>query len=126
MTLLPKPIPQPKTRKRLKAGPRTNEWSRVLVRLKRKFAAWGITRCEFGFRGCLRTDGLGFAHAVKRRFLSSTARPGSAEHVETVALCCNLCHDQLDVGMSHQAMRASVLSVIYLRIRRLSNDEDVD
>lgn len=117
MSALPKPEkrgPKPKRRMNV-AGVRTLEWSRVRARLKKRFAAWGITRCEFAFIGCTRSQQLSFAHAVKRRFLSATAAPGTAEHIETVAVCCLVCHQQLDEGMSHQAMRASVLSVIATR-----------
>lgn len=97
-------------------GHRSLRWKEARIRLKETFRnQLKITACEFRLRGCWRTTGLSFAHAVKRRFLREDAPLGSPEHIETVALACLNCHTQLDEHMSHAQMRDAVMDAIRKR-----------
>lgn len=87
------------------------EWDSVRAKLKVRFEKAGITRCE----KCRADNFLGFAHAVKRRFLSRYAEIGSPEHIETVALLCNPCHDIIELRMSHEEMKAEIMRIISAR-----------
>lgn len=73
-----------------------------------RFKAAGITRCEFGYDGCWRDNGLTFAHMRKRRNL----REGE---LEKVALACMSCHNKLEL-MPENIMTLAVLKVIQERI----------
>ncbi len=92
----------------LKAGKRTREWDRIRAKLKPRFEAAGITRCEFGYDGCWRFNGLSFAHFDKRRFLST-------QELEIAALACASCHPKLEI-LPRKVMKAIVLRVIANRI----------
>lgn len=92
----------------LKAGKRTKEWQQTRERLKPRFEAVGITKCEFRFEGCWRDNGLTFAHIRKRRNLL----PGE---LEKVALACIPCHDKLEL-MPEPVMCQTVCDVIARRI----------
>lgn len=87
------------------------EWDRVRATLKPRFEAAGITRCERCGSGFC----LSFAHSVKRRFLQKDAELGAPEHIETVILACQVCHDELDLKMSHTEMRETVMRTISQR-----------
>lgn len=78
------------------------EWTRIRQKLKTEFLRKGITVCEM----CGGSFGLGFAHRYKRRFLTTD------EEKRTVILCCQICHRQLDEGMSHEQMYETVTKVI--------------
>ncbi len=91
---------------RLKAGKKTNIWAKVRAELKIEFEAQGITTCELRFKECWIDNGLGFAHAQKRRFIKPDDK--------TVILACNHCHDSLEV-MPHASMERIVLSTIAAR-----------
>ena len=65
-------------------------WEKVRRELKVKFQRAGITTCEIRGHGCWYDNGLGFAHAKKRRNLG----PGE---LSVVALACCVCHDRIDV-----------------------------
>ncbi|MBX3288328.1 MAG: hypothetical protein KF855_03190 [Acidobacteria bacterium] len=65
---------------------RAKKWKSLLPKLKKKFEAAGITRCEV----CRGAFALGFAHRYKRRFITTM------EELETVALLCVGCHEQVE------------------------------
>lgn len=87
---------------------KTQEWVAARRELKVAFEAAGITRCEFGYSGCWRDNGLSFAHVDKRGHL----RPGE---IYAVALACAVCHDILE-KMPRLVMRVAVEDVIRKRI----------
>lgn len=68
------------------------EWVRVRRQLKCEFRGLGITTCELGLPGCMVDNGLGFAHALKRRHVATLA------DLRRVALLCNNCHDTLELN----------------------------
>lgn len=74
---------------KLKPGKRMKKWAKVRKSLKVEFEAVGITACELGLEGCTGNDGLGFAHALKRR---------NIKEIESapVLLLCNSCHWQIE------------------------------
>ncbi len=92
----------------LGAGKATNLWNRIRRELKIRFEAAGITTCEFRYDGCWHNDGLGFAHADKRRYLTPV-------QLQVAALACAVCHDILE-RMPREEMRAAVMTVIANRI----------
>lgn len=77
--------------KRLGPGKRTREREKVRRQLKCKFVGMGVTTCELRLPGCMVDDGLGFAHALKRRHITTD------EDMRRVALLCNSCHDVLEL-----------------------------
>lgn len=93
------------TKRCLFVGKKTLEWMRVRARLKRKFAALGITSCELGYAGCWKDEALGFAHGRKRRHLKEN------EIEDLTVLACGPCHEIIE-RMSAPAMLAIVQSVI--------------
>lgn len=81
-----------KPRKALpRLGRKGKEWETTRARLKVRFAAVGITRCEM----CGRDDTLGFAHRLKRRNITTL------KELETVALLCAEHHDSLEIRPEH-------------------------
>src|SRR5688572_30811423 len=78
-----------------------SQWNRTRAKLKKKFLALGITRCQM----CGRTDYLSFAHRLKRRFI------GTQEELEIVALLCmdnpdsKGCHNKLEHGPKNVMFR---------------------
>lgn len=82
-------------------GKRTDKWNRVRAKLKKKFEAMGITRCEV----CFGTFGLAFAHAKKRRFIQTD------DDWEEVALLCQPCHEKIEFA-GHDKMYESVTKII--------------
>lgn len=74
-----------------RAGRRTRDWEKHRRALKREFDAAGNTTCELGLPGCMRDDGLGFAHALKRRHITNDA------DMRRVALLCNFCHSVIEL-----------------------------
>lgn len=85
---------------------------RTRAQLKPSFAHRGITSCEIQFAGCWGSRALGFAHAVKRRFLEADAPDGDPKNVRTVALACGPCHRILDEVMTHEGMERAVMEAI--------------
>lgn len=81
----PKPPRKPMKRR----GKKTEAWEKVRRALKPRFEKVGITQCEIRIAGCWMDNGLGFAHAKKRRNLG----PGE---LSIVALSCNHCHDIIE------------------------------
>lgn len=73
-----------------KKGRRTLEWEAAKRELKPAFQRAGITTCEAQLDGCWRDNGLGFAHRLKRRNITTE------EELRRVALLCNACHDVLE------------------------------
>lgn len=90
------------------AGKRTKEWQRLREQLKPRFAAVGITHCEFKYKGCWYDNGLGFAHLRKRANL----RDGE---LRVVALACNICHDMLEL-LPEEEMARTVQRAITNRV----------
>lgn len=88
-----------------RVGPRTREWRNTVVRLKKRYAAMGITSCELRYEGCFGNEALGFAHGRKRRKLLK----GELEHL--CILLCNFCHDKIEF-LPAEEMLAIVESVI--------------
>ncbi len=70
-----------------KMGRKGREWAATRARLKVRFAAAGITRCE----GCGSDFALGFAHRKKRRNITTQ------EELEIAALLCATDHDALEI-----------------------------
>jgi hypothetical protein len=84
---------------RLKPGKRTKEWDRVRAKLKKEFAAKGITTCELKYEGCKNDDWLSFAHGRKRRKLEG-------DELKTLTiLACNPCHDRVEFLPAEEMLR---------------------
>lgn len=80
-------------------GPRGKAWNDARAELKVIFEhEYGITTCELRYDGCAYDDYLGFAHAAKRRKLSS-------EDLKHAILCCNFCHQIIEVKSPEQMKR---------------------
>lgn len=94
-----------------KAGKKTLEWSKVREELKKEI---NITRCELDYPGCENLY-LGYAHCVKRRHLKPDAEVGSPEHIKTVIMACQKCHDFLE-SLPESDMSAVVMNTIAKRI----------
>lgn len=92
------------------AGPKTREWESIRRKLKPRFEAAGITKCEFRFDGCWRGNFLSFVHYDKRRYLNT-------EQLWIVALGCVPCHQILE-RMPRTRMKDVVLAVIANRPRQ--------
>jgi len=95
---------------RLKPGKKTKEWASVRAKLKVRFAAVGITSCELlGILPhlCTKDNYLGFAHAAKRRKLSS-------DDLYHVILICNHSHNIIEVWPAEE-MKRIVDSTIHQR-----------
>jgi hypothetical protein len=86
--------------KRLGPGKKVNAWANARKSLKVQFEAMGITSCELQYDGCANDDYLGFAHAAKRRKLTS-------EDLDHVILACNFCHDKIEF-LAPEEMKAIV------------------
>jgi hypothetical protein len=122
----PKPIKQPRISSSLKRtgrlkrrtriqplGTRGRVWKETRKGLKADFLAAGITTCELRVsQYCTPDSNLGFAHARKRSRLSKYAEPGQPDHIGTVILACNFCHDRIEIGVSHAMMEQIVMAVI--------------
>jgi hypothetical protein len=86
-------------------GKKTRAWVNARARLKKKFAAMGITTCELKYPECTHDNFLSFAHGKKRRHLVG-------DELETlVCLLCQNCHSRIE-QMPEAAMEAIVRSVI--------------
>lgn len=70
-------------------GGKTAQWDAARAKIKRKFEAAGITRCEV----CGSDQFLGFAHRKKRRFI-----PKDDPELFVVALLCVTHHDKIEHG----------------------------
>jgi hypothetical protein len=92
-----------------KLGKKGLAWEKCRRELKVKFQRAGITTCEIGelYPGCWIDNGLGFAHARKRRNL----KPGE---LSVVILACNSCHDNLEL-LPESEMAKIVLDIIARR-----------
>lgn len=89
----------------LKAGKRTREWETRRAKLKVRFEAAGITRCEVRYTGCQGNYALSFAHYDKRRFLKG-------DQLDVAVLACIFnCHRLLE-SMPRQGMSAEVHRII--------------
>jgi hypothetical protein len=89
-------------------GKRTRQWNSIRAKIKPKFEAAGITRCEFKYSGCFGGVMLSFAHGKKRRNLT-------VEELEKlVALACINCHTILELKPEEE-MEKAVREVIKKR-----------
>lgn len=85
-----------------KGGHRTWQWARTRAKLKVRFERAGITRCELRVcTGCTGSHYLSFAHAVKRRFITTQ------QELEEVALACLACHQTIE-AFNHEDMKSIV------------------
>lgn len=84
---------------------KTATWESIRRRLKPRFQAAGLTRCELLLPGCWHDNALGFAHAKKRRHLSPA-------EFGVVILACTTCHQQIEF---HKDMENIVLTTIAKR-----------
>ncbi len=82
----------------------------AVAQMKVKFQEMGILTCEVRFPSCWGTQGLGFAHAKKRRKLK-------LEDLMTAILSCNFCHSIFEVWPAEK-MEKLVMDII--RKRRFS------
>jgi len=82
-------------------GKRTDKWNRIKAKLKTKFEAMGVTRCEL----CFGTFGLAFAHSKKRRLITTD------EDWEEVALLCQPCHEKIEFS-GHDNMAEAIRAII--------------
>lgn len=74
-----------------KKGKKTLAWEAARKRLKVAFKQAGITTCELNMaEKCWRDNGLGFAHTLKRRNITTE------EGLLRVCLACNPCHDEIE------------------------------
>lgn len=89
---------------RLKAGKKTKQWESVRAKLKKRFAAAGITTCELHKVGrvlphlCTYDNYLGFAHNAKRRKLTE-------DDLYHVILICNNAHNIIEVWPAEEMRR---------------------
>lgn len=74
-----------------RAGKKVREWAAYRRRLKCIFVGLGVTICELRLPGCMVDNGLGFAHALKRRHITTH------EDMMRVALLCNFCHSIIEL-----------------------------
>lgn len=98
-----------------KAGKKVKRWAKVRRSLKAEFLRAGITRCEGGWEGCMRDDGLTFAHSLKRRHITSDAL------MREVACLCLICHNRIEV-MGEEKMSRIVRGIIEGRAVRLAGE----
>ena len=91
-----------------RAEVKTEEWNSLRRKLKKRFAAVHITRCEVGFADCWGDNGLSFAHAKKRRNLK-------LEENSEVVLACLPCHDKLE-SLPEYKMTRVVRGIIDKRV----------
>jgi hypothetical protein len=99
-----------KPKRVLWVGKKTRRWMSVRAKLKRKFEAMGVTRCEFNFtEHCTPDNFLSFAHSKKRVDCKTDA------DMEEVGLACFSCHSVLDEHMTHEEMYKAVTNVIKQR-----------
>lgn len=90
-----------------KVGKKGQAWANKRRKLKREFEAAGITACELRLEGCMGNDGLGFAHALKRRNIKDI-------EAAPVLLLCNNCHWQYE-KLGEAKMNELVMARIALR-----------
>lgn len=81
-------------------------WNNARRKLKKNFEENGIVRCE----KCGGTFALGFAHRLKRRFITTEAE------MFTVALLCQMCHEKIEHS-GHDAMYAEITRIIENRFQ---------
>lgn len=90
---------------RWKPGKKTKMNRASNARLKKKFEAIEITRCELGYPDCTPDSFLSWAHGRKRRKLKG-------DELDTlVILSCINCHNHIE-RMAPEGMLAIVQSVI--------------
>lgn len=87
-------------------GKKTKGWEAARKRLKVRFSAAGIERCEYP--GCGSTFAMSFAHRYKRRLITTP------EELETCALLCIVHHDQLE-KLPHEQMKVEIDKIIAAR-----------
>ena len=107
--LTSKPLEQGKPRKPMRVRGASTRSKQVAAWHKELHAEWqlkGINHCEFGYDKCMRTFGLALAHSKKRRFITDK------EAYWEVGLACQVCHDELDLRMTHEEMEAEVKRII--------------
>lgn len=103
----PKPPRKPMKRR----GKKTEAWEKVRRAIKPKFEKAGITECELKLvRGCWIDNGLGFAHAKKRRNLG-------AGELSKVILACNLCHDIIEALPEEEMTRIVMVTISKRKIQ---------
>lgn len=105
---VPKPLKRVKIPKNMKTeGKKTIAWTDKRNELKEEFYKMKIVVCELRYVGCWRNTALGFAHAKKRRKLTT-------EDLGSVALICNPCHAILEV-LPPEEMERIVMNIIKRR-----------
>ena len=65
-----------------------SQWNTARRKLKVQFEKMGVMRCE----KCNAAYPLGFAHRLKRRFITTEAE------LLTAALLCHRCHERIEYG----------------------------
>lgn len=83
---------------------KVKEWTKLRREIKPVFEKAGIVTCE----NCGGSFALGFAHRVKRRFLTTD------EEKRTVALLCQPCHERIEFS-GHEEMFRSITEIIERR-----------
>lgn len=78
----------------IKPGRRTKEWDRERAKLKKEYAAKGITTCELKKAPCWFNNALGFVHRHKRAWYYD--KPGMLGKFNQTLLGCNPCHDLIE------------------------------
>lgn len=92
------------------------EWDEVRADLKLQFQnVLKITECEAKLSDCWVNNGLTFAHAKKRRYLSK-------EELYDVILCCIQCHTTIE-NYQHSQMQEFVETII--NNRNKTNNKDI-
>lgn len=87
-------------------------WTNARRKLKVQFERMGVTRCEI----CNTAFPLGFAHRLKRRFITDEAE------LMTVALLCNPCHERIEHS-GHENMYEAVSRIIDTRSKRIGEKQ---
>lgn len=98
-----------KSRSKLKSGKKHEEWEIAKNNLKQMFFDLGISSCEVQLDGCWKTNGLTYAHAQKRRYLTK-------DTLLDVALCCVECHIKIE-ALPHDEMQTIIYNIIQQRNR---------
>lgn len=90
--------------KPMRRGKKSAKWDAVRASLKIEFERMGVTRCEL----CFGTFGLGFAHRMKRRFITDD------DELRMVCLLCTSCHEKIEFS-GHEAMFEAITAIITSR-----------
>jgi hypothetical protein len=96
-------------------GKKGIEWAEYRGELKDEFDRRDIRYCEARYRNCWVSDGLGFAHVLRRRNFGAYGSEERELNIKNVALLCNICHDTLDVTFGEETGGQEIERIIRAR-----------